>query len=111
VDAEEAAQGIVSSAFGFQGQKCSACSRAIVHKDIYDKVLEKVVEKTKKLSIGKIESADIFLGPVASKSAYEGILKYIEIGSKEGRVMAGGKAHQTPSNGYFIEPTVIADID
>ncbi|MBX9719765.1 MAG: L-glutamate gamma-semialdehyde dehydrogenase [Candidatus Obscuribacterales bacterium] len=110
VDAEEAAQGIVAAAFGFQGQKCSACSRAIVHKDIYDKVLEKVVEKTKKLSIGKIESADVFLGPVASKSAYESILKYIEVGSKEGRVMAGGKAHQTPTNGYFIEPTVIADI-
>lgn len=106
-----AAEGIVSSAFGFQGQKCSACSRAIVHKDVYDKVLEKVVERTKKLTVGKPEDRNNFMGPVASKSAFEGILKYIEIGKKEGRVMVGGNVHKTAENGYFIEPTIIADID
>ncbi|MBX9688864.1 MAG: L-glutamate gamma-semialdehyde dehydrogenase [Candidatus Obscuribacterales bacterium] len=109
-DLEAASDGIVAAAFGFQGQKCSACSRAIVHKDVYDKVLEKVVEKTKKLVIGKPEEKTSFLGPVASKSAYESILNYIEIGKKEGRLMTGGKAFENEDKGFFIEPTIIADI-
>lgn len=107
---DAAADGIVAAAFGFQGQKCSACSRAIVHKDVYDKVLEKVVERTKKLTIGKPEEKTSFLGPVASRSAYDSILKYIEIGKSEGRLMTGGKAHENADKGYFIEPTIIADV-
>lgn len=110
-DLEAAAQGIVAAAFGFQGQKCSACSRAIVVKDVYDEVLNKVVELTKKLTVGTPEERAHNFGPVASKSAYEGILKYIEIGKKEGRVMTGGKPHETPEKGFYIEPTIIADID
>lgn len=108
---DAAADGIVASAFGFSGQKCSACSRAIVHKDVYDKVLEKVVEKTKKLIVASPEEKTTNMGPVASKSAFESILKYIEIGKKEGRLMTGGKVHETPEKGFFIEPTIIADID
>ena len=107
---DAAADGIVQAAFGFSGQKCSACSRAIVHKDVYDQVLEKVVERTRKLSIGKPDEKSTFMGPVASKSAYEGILEYIEIGKKEGRVMTGGKPHENADNGFFIEPTIIADV-
>lgn len=110
-DLEAAAEGIVSSAFGFQGQKCSACSRAILHKDIYDELLTKVVERTQKLVVGAPEERTVQFGPVASKSAYEGILKYIEIGKKEGRVLTGGKAHKTETDGFFIEPTIIADVD
>jgi len=109
-DIEVAAEAIVQAAFGFQGQKCSACSRAIVHKDVYDTVLAKVVERTKKLSIGSPEEKHINLGPVASKSAFEGILNYIEIGKKEGRLMTGGKVHETAEKGFYIEPTIIADI-
>lgn len=109
-DIEAAAEGIVAAAFGFQGQKCSACSRAIVHKDVYDKVLEKVVERTKKLVVGTPEKHENQFGPVSSKSAYESILKYIEIGKKEGRVMTGGNVHQTPEKGFYIEPTIIADV-
>lgn len=107
---DDAADGIVQAAFGFQGQKCSACSRAIIHKDVYDKVLEKVVERTKKLTIGKPEEKTSYLGPVASKSAYEGILEYIEVGKKEGRLMTGGKAFENEDKGFFIEPTIIADV-
>lgn len=107
---DSAADGIVQAAFGFGGQKCSACSRAIIHKDVYDAILEKVVERTKKLSIGKPEEKTTFMGPVASKSAYESILEYIEIGKKEGRLMTGGKKHENADNGFFIEPTIIADI-
>ena len=110
-DLDAAAEGIVASAFGFQGQKCSACSRAIVHKDVYDKVLEKVAERTRKLTIGRPEERTNYIGPVASKSAYQGILEYIEVGKKEGRVVTGGKAHDNADKGYFIEPTIIADVD
>ncbi len=110
-DVGAAAEGIVAAAFGFQGQKCSACSRAIVHKDVYDKVLEKVVEATKKLSIGTPQLRANNLGPVASRQAYDGILKYIEIGKTEGRLMTGGSPHETVERGFFIEPTIIADVD
>ena len=110
VNPDSAADGIVGSAFGFQGQKCSACSRAIIHKDLYDKVLEKVVEKTKKLVVGPAEDQATFIGPVASKSQYTSILEYIEVGKKEGRLMCGGKPLEKAESGYFIEPTVIADV-
>lgn len=110
-DLEAAAEGIVASAYGFQGQKCSACSRAIVHKDVYEAVLNRVVERTKKLSIGTPEEREHNFGPVASKSAYKSILEYIEVGKKEGRLMTGGQAHKNETDGYFIEPTIIADID
>lgn len=109
-DLDWAAQGIAQAAFGFQGQKCSACSRAIVHKDVYDKVLEKVVEHAKKIVVGSTTDFANGFGPVASKSAFESILKYIEIGSKEGRVVLGGKVKETPEKGFFIEPTIIADV-
>lgn len=109
-DIEKAADGIVTSAFGFQGQKCSACSRAIIHKDVYDQILEKVVAKTKNLKIGTPEVLENAFGPVASKSAYESILKYIEIGKGEGKVVAGGAEHKNDDKGFYIQPTVIADI-
>ncbi len=110
VDPDLAAEGIAASAFGFQGQKCSACSRAILHKDIYDQVLAKVVERTGKLTMGPVEDRHNFLGPVSSKSAYGSILQYIEVGKKEGRLATGGEPAPTPEGGFFIKPTVIADV-
>jgi 1-pyrroline-5-carboxylate dehydrogenase len=110
-DLDSAAEGIVAAAFGFQGQKCSACSRAIIHQDVYDKTVEKIVEKAKKLVVGDPQDNNNFMGPVASKSAYESILKYIETGKKEGHLLLGGNAIKTNANGYFIEPTIIADVD
>ncbi len=110
-DIDAAADGIVASAFGFQGQKCSACSRAIIHQDVYDEVLEKVVERVKKLKVANPEQPDTNMGPVASKSAYESILEYIEIGKKEGRLMTGGGPNSSNNGGFYIEPTVIADVD
>jgi 1-pyrroline-5-carboxylate dehydrogenase len=110
-DVESAAEGIVQAAFGFQGQKCSACSRAIVHKDVYDSVLNKVVERTKQLKIGTPEERQHQFGPVSSKQAFESILKYVETGKKEGRLMTGGKVYETPEKGFYIEPTIIADVD
>ena len=108
-DLELAAQNIVVSAFGFSGQKCSACSRAIVHKDVYDQVLNRVVELTKALTVGDVEKNEYFTGPVVDDKAYNKILEYIEIGKKEGKLMAGGE--KGPEGGYFIMPTVFADVD
>jgi 1-pyrroline-5-carboxylate dehydrogenase len=108
VDVEEAATGIVAAAFGFQGQKCSACSRAIVHESLYDQLVEKVRDKTERLRVGDPSQPDTNMGPVVSESAYKKILEYIEIGKKEGRLVTGGRT--LSPEGYFIAPTVIADV-
>lgn len=107
-DLEAAATGIVTSAFGFQGQKCSAGSRAIIVSQVYDQVLQKIVDKVKTLSLGDVSSPDTYMGPVVDENAMKKILEYIEIGKHEGRLVTGG-GHRQP--GYFIEPTVFADID
>ena len=107
-DLDEAANGIVASAFGFQGQKCSACSRAIIQEGIYDELLEKVVERTKKLKVGQPDNPKNNMGAVIDAAAHAKILEYIELGKKEGRlVLGGGKAQR---GGWFIEPTIFADI-
>ena len=107
-DLESAAAGIVTSAFGFQGQKCSACSRAIIVDSVYAPMVEKIVARTKALTIGPVVDPANHQGPVASKSAYNGILNYIEIGKKEGRLLAGGEPLE--GEGYFIRPTIFADV-
>jgi 1-pyrroline-5-carboxylate dehydrogenase len=107
-DLEAAATGIVTSAFGFQGQKCSAGSRAIIVDKVYDEVLQKVIEKTKKLTLGDVTQPTTYMGPVVDENALKKIIEYIEIGKNEGRLLAGGQHH---SPGYFIEPTVFADVD
>jgi len=112
-DLEEAAAGIVTSAFGFQGQKCSACSRAIVHQDVYEPLLDLVVEKTRALLQGDPRNPAVHQGPVADRAAFESILRYIEIGKGEGRLVLGGGASPLAkeTGGYFIEPTIFADVD
>ncbi|HWI60844.1 MAG TPA: L-glutamate gamma-semialdehyde dehydrogenase [Symbiobacteriaceae bacterium] len=112
-DLQDAASAIVASAFGFQGQKCSACSKAIIHKDVYDSVVEMIVERAKNLVQGDTRNPAVNQGPVADKSAYESILNYIEIGKGEGRLLLGGGPSPVAAEtgGYFIEPTIIADVD
>src|SRR5437660_2932708 len=105
---DAAAAGIVSSAFGFQGQKCSAGSRAIIVDQVYDQVLQKVIEKTKELTMGDVTQPDTIIGPVVDENAMKKISEYIEIGKGEGHLVTGGGQH---GPGYFIEPTVIADVD
>src|SRR5438552_7976551 len=106
---EQAASDAVASAFGFQGQKCSACSRLIVDDAIYDKFIPLIVEKTKKLKVGPSEAADSQVGPVVNESSMKKIKEYIDRGSKEGKVLAGGNAN--PRDGFFIEPTIIGPVD
>ena len=108
-DLEKAVDGVLVSAFGYQGQKCSACSRAIVDAKVYDSFVEKLTEKTKKIRVGPTDDPNNYMGPVISASARKTILDYIETGKKEGRLLTGGEA--PAGDGYFIPPTIIADVD
>jgi len=108
-DLDAAVAGVVASAFGFSGQKCSACSRAIVDAKLYDRFLEKLVPAVNALAVGDPAAFGNSVGPVVNEKAAEKIAGYIEVGRGEGRVVAGGA--RRPGDGYFIEPTVIADVD
>lgn len=108
-DLELAADAITASAFGFSGQKCSACSRVIVHEDVYEIVLDKVVERASKLVMANPAEASANLGPVIDEKAYAKIQEYIEIGKQEGRLVLGGGTGSP--DGFFIEPTIFADVD
>jgi 1-pyrroline-5-carboxylate dehydrogenase len=106
---DAAVEGVAQSAFGFQGQKCSACSRAIIDEKIYDVFLERLRDRVNQISVGEpVENKPV--GPVVSEKAYKSILQYIEIGKKEGRVINGGGPAKEAGEGYFIQPTVIADV-
>lgn len=110
-DVDAAAQGIVAAAFGFQGQKCSACSRAIIVDDVYDAVLQKVVEGARKLTQGPPTERGNFMGAVIDEKAFGKISEYIEIGKQEGRLMLGGDPKSPDqTGGYFIPPTIFADV-
>ena len=107
-DVDAAVEGVVQSAFSYQGQKCSACSRAIVSEKIYDTFLQKLVDRTKKITLGPSDDPNNYMGPVVSESAMKTILNYIEVGKKEGRLLTGGG--RGPGDGYFVQPTIIADV-
>jgi 1-pyrroline-5-carboxylate dehydrogenase len=108
-DLDAAADGIVASAFGFQGQKCSACSRAIVDAAVYDVLEKKIVERVARLSIGDPAERGVYLGPVINEGALETMLDYIGKAQAEGgRLIAGGKC--VARDGFFLEPTVVADV-
>ena len=108
-DLELAAQSIVQSAFGFSGQKCSACSRAVIHEDVYDVVKNRIVELTQEMKAGDPATNETYTGPVIDQAAYDKIMSYIEIGKKEGKLLVGGTGDA--SKGWFIQPTVFADVD
>ena len=107
-DVDEAVPAIVYSAFGYQGQKCSALSRLIVLAENYDRVLERLIEACRDLKVGPPEEPGATVGPVIDKTAYDRILGYIELGKKEGKLAFQG---QVPAgDGYFVPPTIITDI-
>ena len=108
VDVDTAVNGVFISAFGYQGQKCSACSRAIVDAKIYDEFLEKLKARVATVTQGISESFDHYMGPVISQSAKRSILDYIEVGKREGRLLIGGDV--AAGNGHYIQPTVFVDI-
>ncbi len=109
-DVAAAAEGAVAAAFGFQGQKCSACSRLIVHRAVYDELLDQVVARARELTIGDTTGSENFhMGAVIDQTAFDKISEYITIGRGEGRtVLADGNV---PTKGHFISPTIVADVD
>jgi 1-pyrroline-5-carboxylate dehydrogenase len=108
-DLDAAIEGVVASAFGFSGQKCSACSRAIVEAPIYDVFVERLRERVAALTVGD-PVANHDLGPVINQAALKSILNYIEIGKNEGKLIVGGSAPASADGGFFLEPTIFADV-
>jgi 1-pyrroline-5-carboxylate dehydrogenase len=108
-DLDAAVQGVVVSAFGYQGQKCSACSRAIVSRKLYDRFLAKLGAAVERIIVGEPDRHGVAMGPVINARARDTILRYIEAGKKEARLLTGGGV--VPGrNGYFLQPTVFADV-
>ena len=106
---EDATEGVLRSAFGMGGQKCSACSRAYIHKEIYGKFLDLLISKTKARKIGNPLARDTFLGPLINDSAVQKFQKAVRMGQKEGRIVLGG--HRLTkgefAGGYYVEPTIV----
>ncbi len=112
-DLDEAVLGSIYSAFGYQGQKCSALSRLIVLADNYDRFLERLVAAAACLRVGSPEEPGTVVGPVIDREAFERVQRYIEIGKTEARLALGGgelTAQANPGGGYFVPPTIFAEV-
>jgi 1-pyrroline-5-carboxylate dehydrogenase len=108
-DLDVAVEGVAQAAFGFQGQKCSACSRAIVDERVYDKFLDTLKARVEKFTIG--DPAENFnMGAVINEGSMKTIMEYIEAGKRDGRLLTGGGRATHAGEGYFLQPTVFADI-
>ena len=109
---EKAANGVMRSAFGYGGQKCSACSRVYVQKEVKDEFIQKLVEKTKALKVGKPWQKDCFLGPLINKDAVKKFLESVKIAKKDGKIILGGNQIKDLdlSSGFFVEPTIVIDL-
>ncbi|MBK7393520.1 MAG: L-glutamate gamma-semialdehyde dehydrogenase [Chloracidobacterium sp.] len=109
-DLDAVASGVVAAAFGYQGQKCSACSRLIVDEKVHAELMPKVVALTNALKIGQPTEGDTSVAAVINKRSFDSTLQYIEKGKAEGGVvLTGGSGDET--NGYFIEPTIIDNVE
>lgn len=108
-DIDAAVEGVAASAFGFNGQKCSACSRVIVDAHLYDSFCDLLVERVEKIKVGD-PVANFAAGPVINKVAYDRVMDYIMLGRSEGRLLTGGEAVEIETGGYYIAPTILADI-
>ena len=107
-DLDLAARDITRSAFGFQGQKCSAGSRAVVVSSVYDDLVPRVVELTRRIRMGDPVDPEVGLGPVIDGDAEEKILDYLQVGRDEGELLTGGGRRE--GEGHFIEPTIFAGV-
>jgi 1-pyrroline-5-carboxylate dehydrogenase len=108
-DIDAAVEGVAQAAFGFQGQKCSACSRAIVDERVYDKFLEQLKARVEKITIGD-PTENTGMGAVINEGAMKTMLEYIAQGRKDGRLLTGGERATEAGEGYYLKPTVFADI-
>ncbi|MGH9617989.1 MAG: aldehyde dehydrogenase family protein, partial [Acidobacteriaceae bacterium] len=108
-DLDAAVTGVLQSAFGFSGQKCSACSRAIVADHIYDIFVDRLRELTGRLKVGD-PAENTAMGPVVNQAAFDSMLRFIEIGKHEGELVAGGHSIESQTSGYFIAPTIFSEV-
>jgi len=108
-DLESAASGVVASAFGFNGQKCSACSRVIVNEAVHDAFVSRLQQKVAQLAQGDPRE-NYAVGPVINDVAYERVLGYIRDAASRGTIVAGGNAKEAQKNGYYIEPTIVSGL-
>lgn len=111
-DLERAAAGIVRSAFGLQGQKCSACSRVFIEEPVYDDLVSKLVDLTAKISVGDPTDKTVWMGPVINKYSYEDYQKFVTELAQAGRILTGGEwlSDGDFAKGYFCAPTLAADV-
>ena len=107
-DLEAATQGVLASAFGFQGQKCSACSRVIIHEQVYPDFVRRLTEQARGIRVGPTDDPANTMGPVINQRAFEKMLEYIEIGSREGQLETGGEAGE--ASGFFVQPTIFSGV-
>ncbi len=111
-DLEEAAEGIVRSAFGFGGQKCSANSRVYVERPVHDELVRLLVEKTEQLVVGDPIPRQTFLGPIIDQRAVDRYLQAVAEARRDGRVFIGGErlTDRGLERGFFVEPTIVGDL-
>jgi RHH-type proline utilization regulon transcriptional repressor/proline dehydrogenase/delta 1-pyrroline-5-carboxylate dehydrogenase len=109
-DLDEAVHSVAASAFGYSGQKCSACSRAIVLDAVYDQFLQRLIEVTKSLRIGPAENPGTFIGPVIDGEARDRILRMIETGKQEARLVCAGELGALEQEGNYVAPHIFADV-
>lgn len=109
-DLDEAVKGVYEGAFGYSGQKCSACSRAVVHASIYDKFLDRLVEATRSLTVAPADDPSCSIGPVIDEESRKRVLDYIEKGKKEGRLAFAGDAKDLAKLGTYVAPHIFADV-
>ena len=107
-DLDEAIVDTVYSAFGYQGQKCSACSRLIILEDIYPRAIERLLNAAASLHVGNPEDPSVTVGPVIDGAAHKRILEYIESGKQEARLAF--QRGDVPEKGFFIPPTIFTNV-
>lgn len=105
---EDAATGIVRSAFGLQGQKCSACSRVLIEEPVYDEMVARILDLTNKLAVGDPTSRKINMGPVVNKGSYKDYQQFSAELAEGGKILTGGKVLTDGeyAKGYFCAPTI-----
>jgi 1-pyrroline-5-carboxylate dehydrogenase len=111
-DLDKASDGVMRAAFGFGGQKCSACSRVYVQESVRDEFLKKLVERVSQIKVGEPTSKEVFLGPLINEKAYKNYQRDIEEARKRGKILVGGQVLKDleHSNGYFVTPTIVTDL-
>lgn len=111
-DIGKAVDGVMKAAFGYSGQKCSACSRVYVHKKVKDEFMKRLVEKTKSLPVGNPLDQNTFVGPLANQDAYKKFQQYVRVADRDGKILVGGSVRKDGDlrHGYYVQPTIVAGL-